>query len=177
MDLSWYFLGFDICHLSPANSKPLSNIRLKCGGYRYVTNVVCNFIFIFVCIRYLYWNLSFKLSFSQDETVNNRKISRSIDYETGTLVSNTKSSPTQQPAVRRKTYAGNFPFDENSFGENNNLKHFDGIELVKEYQNSLDTPSKIENISAQDLNGSNAGVEDDANDYIDVYLRKITKTR
>ena len=130
-----------------------------------------------VCIRYLYWNLSLKLSFSQDETVNNRKISRSIDYETGTLVSNIKSSPTQQPAVRRKTYAGNFPFDENSFGENNNLKHFDGIDLVKEYQNTLDTPTKIENISAKDLNGSNNGVEDDANDYIDVYLRKITKTR
>ena len=113
----------------------------------------------------------------QDETVNNRKISRSIDYETGTLTSNIKSSPTQQPAVRRKTYAGNFQFEENSFGENNNLKHIDGIDLVKEYQNTLDTPTKIEDISAQDLNGSNNGVEDDANDYIDVYLRKITKTR
>ena len=109
--------------------------------------------------------------------MNNRKISRSIDYETGTLISNIKSSPIQQPAVRRKTYAGNFPFEENSFGENNNLKHIDGIDLVKEYQNTLDTPTKIENISAQDLNGSNNGVEDDANDYIDLYLRKITKTR
>ena len=100
-----------------------------------------------------------------------------MDYETGTLVSNTKSSPTHQPATRRKTYAGNFPFDENSFGENNNLKHFDGIDLVKEYQNTLDTPSKIENISSQDINCSNDGIEDDANDYIDLYLRKITKTR
>ena len=57
------------------------------------------------------------------------------------------------------------------------MKHFDGIDLVKEYQNTLDTPTKIENISAQDLDVSNAGMEDDANDYIDVYLRKITKTR
>ena len=57
------------------------------------------------------------------------------------------------------------------------MKHIDGIDLVKEYQNTLDTPTKIENISVQDLNGSNDGVEDDANDYIDLYLRKITKTR
>ena len=91
--------------------------------------------------------------------MNNRKLSRSIDYETGTLSSNIKSSPIQQPAVRRKTYAGSFPFDEHTFGENNNLKHFDGIELVKEYQNTLDTPTKIEDISAEDLDGSNADPE------------------
>ena len=79
--------------------------------------------------------------------------------------------------MRRKTYAGNITFGTNNhFGENNNLEHFEGIDLVK--GNSLKPPigRKIpvyNSVNAEFI----AEEEDDANDYIDVYLRKISKTR
>ena len=97
------------------------------------------------------------------------------------------SSPNKQPhqPVRRKTYAGNITLptintlsSTNHFGENNNLEHFEGIDLVN--SNSQKKPEIGRKIPV--YNQANQEYipeleEDDANDYIDVYLRKISKTR
>ena len=116
----------------------------------------------------------------QDETVNNRKISKSLDYETGTAIRRRVSINTQQQQqpVRRKTYCGNVTWPTNDVGENNNLKHLDGIELVKDYnqQTINDRMSQASSTLKQSEETNETG-EDDAKDYIDVYLRKITKTR
>ena len=107
--------------------------------------------------------------------MNNRKLSRSIDYETVTLHNLHGSNTVQQP-VRRKTYCGNTTWPVNDIGENNNLKHLDGIELVKEYSNTSDHGSKVQKIAQPNSQRVKVTEEEDANDYIDVYLRKITKT-
>ena len=108
--------------------------------------------------------------------MNNRKLSRSIDYETSTLYKRDDSVNGQQP-VRRKTYAGNITCPVNDFGENNNLKHFDGISLVKENRATSLKENKIQELYSTNKEFISEVVEDDANDYLDVYLRKITKTR
>ena len=116
----------------------------------------------------------------QDETVNKRKLSRSIDYETSTLAKRKISSPNKQPQqpVRRKTYAGNITFGTNNhFGENNNLEQFEGIDLVKGNCHKPEIGRKIPVYNSANAEFIPETEEDDANDYIDVYLRKISKTR
>ena len=66
----------------------------------------------------------------------------------------------------------------NHFGENNNLEHFEGIDLVN--SNSHNKPEIGRKIPVYDQANQEfipELEEDDANDYIDVYLRKISKTR
>ena len=116
----------------------------------------------------------------KDETVNKRKLSRSIDYETSTLAKRKLSSPNKpQHPVRRKTYAGNisWPSNNSHFGENNNLEHFDGIDLVKSNTDKAEVGRKIPDYNQPNQEFIPELEEDDANDYIDVYLRKISKTR
>ena len=108
--------------------------------------------------------------------MNSRRYSRSVDYETSTLCSDRASINCKQP-VRRKTYAGNISMSMNNCGENNNLKYFDGIALIKDSNST-----SINGFPAQEMIPTNRepnreAAEDNANDYIDVYLRKITKTR
>ena len=86
--------------------------------------------------------------------------------------------------MRRKTYAGNIIWPLNDVGENNNLKHFDGVDLVNEKHTPLEKGTKVQDLSTihgrHTIHGCehvNETIDDNANDYIDVYLRKITKTR
>ena len=106
--------------------------------------------------------------------MNNRKLSISINNETSTLHTPLKKTSTP---VRRKTYAGNITWSLNDVGENNNLKHFDGIDLVNEGHNKLENGRNVQELSPINGEPVNETTEDNANDYIDVYLRKITKTR
>ena len=85
----------------------------------------------------------------------------------------------QQHPTRRKTYAGNitWPSINNHFGENNNLEHFDGIDLVRGNNEKAVVGRKIPVYNQPNQEFIPELEEDDANDYIDVYLRKISKTR
>ena len=89
------------------------------------------------------------------------------------------NSPEQkQQPVRRKTYCGNITWrTDDNFGENNNLNHLDGIELVKDYNQRRENGRMVQEAGMMHYEETNGTEEDDAKDYIDVYLRKITKTR
>ena len=120
----------------------------------------------------------------QDDTVNNRKlsqVSKCIDYETGTLARNNKQR-TDNPPIRRKAYAGRQPpstttaYSKRSpppSYNTNKLKHIAGVDLIN---NNRPVPiyRRENSIDDEDLGEM---MDDTANDYIDVYLRKISTTR
>ena len=57
------------------------------------------------------------------------------------------------------------------------MNHLDGIELVKDYNERRENDRVVQEAAMIHSKQTNEVEEDDANDYIDVYLRKITKTR
>ena len=60
--------------------------------------------------------------------------------------------------------------------ENNNLMQLDGTDLVKQPNTSMKAASPDESFSSKDENMGEFE-DDSAKDYIDVYLKKISRTR
>ena len=56
------------------------------------------------------------------------------------------------------------------------MNHLDGIELVKDCNHKTKNDRMVQESSTVQSEQTNEIVEDDGKDYIDVYLRKITKT-